>query len=1792
MANLKSYYNAAIGVSASSGLSFSTQNKNNIVLLSNPTVVNEYSLVLPKTKGESSQILVIDTITNINNNTGPVGSFVNLKFTYPPTGPTGPTGPSPVIVGPITGTTGLIGPTGPTGPTGPPGISTGLTLYLDIDTSGTAPITNGTLNTTYNSGTETIINSIGNLNKPDYLMATFTTPQNFITQTLLFGGIWSTEIYANATDNTSVKFYTKIYYTTSNGITETLIASGDKNSAKQVTTTLSRLIYGLFVPSIILPDLTVRIRVKIYAAFVNQTGLQSMSIHFRGVSLSNLHTTIFVNEATGPQGKTGPTGNTGNTGRTGPTGKTGDSGSTGPTGNTGITGPTGLNSTGPTGPTGSPGNTGDSGITGPTGLTGPPGEAVTNGPKGMTGLTGLTGDTGPTGQSGTNIIFEISNTETILNFRTSKKTLEKQSILYDTTTKINTSNVIVELDGPSKYQQIYTFGKSIPNIWVAGGDGANTLAYSPDGINWTGLSNTIFSTCNGVCWNGSIWVAVGTGTNTIATSPDGIIWTVRRSDISWWKLGNDIDGKWPGDNSGWTVALSSDGTIVAIGAPYNSSGNGSQAGQVRIFKWNGSSWSQLGSDINGEAEANLSGWSVALSSDGTCVAIGAPYNNDNGSESGQVRIYKWNGSSWSKLGSDIDGEAAGDASGYSVALSSDGTIVAIGAPNNHGNGSNSGQVRIYQWNGSSWSKRGSDIDGEAAGDRSGWSVALSSDGTILAIGAPYNAGNGINAGQVRIYQWNGSSWLKLGSDIDGEAAYDQSGNSVALSSDGTIVAIGAPYNAGSGIDAGQVRIYKWNGSSWSQLGSDINGEANGADYRSGWSVALSSDGTILAIGAPYNAGNGIFAGHVRLFKWNGSSWLQLGSDIDGETAGDQSGNSVALSSDGTIVASGAPYNSGNGSNSGQVRIYQTNSWNNIAWNGSLWVVVGTELSNTILSSTDGIIWTGRGKTIFEYNGNNIAWSGSLWVAVGSGTSNTIASSPDGIIWSGRGKTVFDEFGYGIGWNGSLWVAVGSGSTHTIATSTNGTDWTGRGTTIFDSAGYSVAWNGSLWIAGGEGSLNTFAYSYDGINWTGLGLTIFDTSCRSIYWNGSLFIAVGNGSINTIATSPDGINWFGLGTLINNALFTGLCIAFNNKRENQIILPSNLMVAVGTSYGSSNTIAYSYDGTNWIGLGSAIFSTGRAASWNGLLWVAVGFGSTHSIATSPDGINWTGLGNTIFSSCNGVAWNGSLWVAVGTGTNTIAYSYNGVNWTGLGNFIFLVGYGIAWNGSLWVAIGEGSTDTIATSPDGINWTGRGNTFFEFSGYGISWNGSLWVAVGDGTDALAYSYDGIIWNGLGQTILAEAYGLAWNGSLWVAVGGGSHSIATSPDGINWTGIGQTILAEAYGIAWNGTLWVAVGISSLHTIATSPDGINWTGLGNTIFNLGNGVAWNGGIGNVNIKHPIIALGQGLNSIAYSANNGLSWSGLGTTIFATNGLCAVWNGSLWVAGGNGSTNTLAYSKDGIIWTGLGTSIFSTKVSSITWNGSIFLGVGSGINNTIATSPDGIQWTGIGIPITSTSVNGVCWNGTQFVAVCTITSSLDSILTSPDGITWTGRGSTMFTTQGNGIVWGRSLFVAVGSGTNTVATSPNGINWTGLGTTIFTTSGNGVAYNGSLFVVVGSGTNTIATSPDGATWSLYGSSIFTTSGNGICWSGSNWIAVGTGTNTVAFSPDGINWTGNGTTLFTTSGLGVAGNSRIGAVVVDSQLTLGKYSVSGTNKLDIVADSYFNTGFTNMSININADNLL
>jgi hypothetical protein len=379
------------------------------------------------------------------------------------------------------------------------------------------------------------------------------------------------------------------------------------------------------------------------------------------------------------------------------------------------------------------------------------------------------------------------------------------------------------------------------------------------------------------------------------------------------QIGQTINGEAAADEFGRSISLSSDGNILAVGA-YLNDGNGIDSGHVRVYENINGTWIQQGQDIDGEAPNDNFGSSVSLSSNGNILAVGGPVNDGNGINSGHVRIFENINGTWVQIGQDIDGEAPNDFFGWSLSLSSNGNILAVGAPASGGNGINSGHVRIFEYQNGTWVQVGQDIDGDPF-DNLGFSLSLSGDGNILAIGALLG-NNG--TGYARVYQNLNGSWTQVGQDIDGEADTDLFGAWLSLSSDGSILAVGAPGHDGNGDTSGLVQIFQNQNGSWIQVGQDINGEA--ADNESG-SVSLSADGSVIAIGAPRNDENGINSGHTRIYKNQNGTWVQLGQDIDGEASFDEFGLGVSLSSDGSILAISATGNDGNGDSSGHVRVY-------------------------------------------------------------------------------------------------------------------------------------------------------------------------------------------------------------------------------------------------------------------------------------------------------------------------------------------------------------------------------------------------------------------------------------------------------------------------------------------------------------------------------------------------------------------------------------------------------------------------------------------------------------------------------------------------------------------------------------------------------------------------------------------------------------------------------------------------------------------------------------------------------
>jgi hypothetical protein len=872
------------------------------------------------------------------------------------------------------------------------------------------------------------------------------------------------------------------------------------------------------------------------------------------------------------------------------------------------------------------------------------------------------------------------------------------------------------------------------------------------------------------------------------------------------KIGQDIDGEAAVDISGHSVSLSANGYVMAIGAPNNDE-NGNNSGHVRVFTWSGSAWVQRGADIDGEAAEDQSGYSVSLSANGDVLAIGAIGNDGNGSNSGHVRVFTWSGSVWIQRGADIDGEAAEDQSGYSVSLSANGDILAIGATLNDGNGSNSGHVRVFTWTGAAWVQRGGDIDAETAGDQSGWSVSLSANGDILAIGARFNDGNGNNSGHVRVLTWSGSAWVQRGGDIDGEAALDESGYSVSLSSIGDVLAIGATGNDGNGSNSGHVRVFTWSGSAWVQRGGNIDGEAAGD--RSGWSVSLSSNGDVLAIGANQNNGSGTSSGHVRAFAWSDSAWVQRGGDIDGEAAEDQSGYSVSLSSNGQVLATGATGNAANGIFSGHVRVF---SICNIE---PLLVNLGPDLT---LCRSAGSTVLDAGNPGSTYQWSTGATTQSITVSA-PGTYFVIVNNGAQIAYDT--VTIISAINKNVTFNGNVFRSADSTETYQWIDCANNNaiipGATSRSLTVQGCAGqifnYAV-------VLSKNGCIDTSNCQQATINWSQMGQDI-DGETAGDALGGSVSLSANGQVMATGAIFNDGngdnsghvrvYSWSGTAWVQRGADIDGE--AANDFSGCSISLSANGdILAIGARDNGGNGLnsghvrVYAWNGTAWVQRGSDIdgeaaldesgFSVSLSADGEILAIGAInnnenGLKSGHVRVYSWSGTAWVQRGADIDGEAAGDGSGGSVSLSANGDILAIGAVANDGNGTNSGHVRIY-----SWSGTAWVQRGadingEASDDqsgwSVSLSANG-NILAIGSQFNDGNGLNsghvrvYSWSGNAWVQRGadiDGEAANDNSGVSVFLSANGDILAIGAfnyYGISsghvrvynWSGNAWVKRG----------------------------------------------------------------------------------------------------------------------------------------------------------------------------------------------------------------------------------------------------------------------------------------------------------------------------------------------------------------------------------------------------------------------------------------
>jgi hypothetical protein len=430
------------------------------------------------------------------------------------------------------------------------------------------------------------------------------------------------------------------------------------------------------------------------------------------------------------------------------------------------------------------------------------------------------------------------------------------------------------------------FGGAITYQWQKSDNGGSTFS------NISGASSSTLSLSGLISDddNGDLYRVVVSSIGADSVTSNSVTLTVASG---WQKRGQDLVSI----SSEPQMAFSADGNVIGIADDTNSGTEG--ASKVAVYDWSGSAWTARPALLGG----NSFGYQLALSRDGAVVAVGG---SDFGDE---VNVYAWNGSAWSQRGPEFS-------EGWSVALSSNGTTLAVATPGHDFSVSrtNSGRVRVYDWSGSTWTQRGDDFLGESSYILLGVNIDISADGDSLAI-----ADVGSN-GRVRVYDWSGSAWTQRGSAITGTAGDPVADGlneiAVKLSANGDVVAIGYPGHDGAATNSGHVRVFAWDGSVWTQRGASIErspaSTQQQVDDSFGIFLSISDDGSVVA------AKGRNYPRTPKIMRWSGTDWVERSNadlSLDGAAG-------IAISGDGLSVTDTGRTNSTDGDISTRVSVYR------------------------------------------------------------------------------------------------------------------------------------------------------------------------------------------------------------------------------------------------------------------------------------------------------------------------------------------------------------------------------------------------------------------------------------------------------------------------------------------------------------------------------------------------------------------------------------------------------------------------------------------------------------------------------------------------------------------------------------------------------------------------------------------------------------------------------------------------------------------------------------------------------
>ncbi|TXH60523.1 MAG: hypothetical protein E6Q84_04515 [Thiothrix sp.] len=717
--------------------------------------------------------------------------------------------------------------------------------------------------------------------------------------------------------------------------------------------------------------------------------------------------------------------------------------------------------------------------------------------------------------------------------------------------------VVYELANSASTTWTQQAGNDIKNSWDINGKNYIRASVSDSSNNvYVGLGAAV-GDAEVWKWNGTVWSQIGgdgdngswqdqqfenvwslTVDSTYIyaglgdTAGDAEVWRCSLSSCTDWdKIGGDAV------NSSWALSTYEYVSSLVVHGSTLYAGVGASANDAEVWSWDGSVWTKRGGDsIN-------SGWTTNFETVWSMVSDGTYLFASLGDSTTDAEVWRYNGTAWTKVGGDgvssswntnyeqafaltlvgttlyagigntaSDGEVwrctnctttpswgqiGGDSlnSGWTTnyemvyRLTNDGTNVYAGLGNSDGDG------EVWRWNGTAWTKLGGD------GANSGWAT---SEGDLVEalsyVGSTLFAGVSDAGGNTTMWSHNGSSWTRMGG-----GGVNKSWGFYNLQSVEVMTVSNGYLYAGTGVSvAGNAMVWRYDGSSWEIVG--------GQGVNSSWAVnTYESVLSMVHYAGNLYVGLGVSANDAEVWRFNGTSWSQVGGDSLNSGWTTNFEGVYALAADSTYLYAAL----GNSTTDAEVWRYNGTAWTKIGGDG--------------LSSS----WNTSYETAYSlgiYNGNLVA-------GIGNSTGDAEVWSWNGTVWSKIGgdgvssswNTSYEQVNAMIAYNSTLVVGLGTSTDDAEVWSWNGTTWTKIGgddvnsswtAGTYENVRSLVTYNGDLYAAVGDTAGDGEVWKYSGGSWSQLGgdglnsgwdpNVIEYVSAFSVY-KGKLYAGTGNGA---------------------------------------------------------------------------------------------------------------------------------------------------------------------------------------------------------------------------------------------------------------------------------------------------------------------------------------------------------------------------------------------------------------------------------------------------------------------------------------------------------------------------------------------------------------------------------------------------------------------------------------------------------------------------------------------------------